>query len=167
MNIDLFQVPNLSRICLLTNEEMDDLQSTWSLCQVRVLSMYGSKMRSMENLMSHFADTFAFPACFGRNGNALRDCLTDMSWMECRGFLVLFRESEDILGNCPSKCDWLECLLQDILSSWACPIEVGEWWDRPSIPFRSVVEVSATTHSNDWEKLSTVELADLFLRRRG
>ncbi|MBL8540406.1 MAG: barstar family protein [Betaproteobacteria bacterium] len=41
-------------------------------------------------LMRHLQDALQFPEWFGRNWDALEDCLTDMSWHDDVGYVLLF-----------------------------------------------------------------------------
>jgi RNAse (barnase) inhibitor barstar len=47
-----------------------------------------------EELTGHFATAMSFPAHFGRNWDALRDCLGDLSWMPADGYVVVLEKSK-------------------------------------------------------------------------
>ena len=47
-----------------------------------------------EELIQHLADALRFPAHFGRNWDALRDCLIDLSWLEAPGYVLVFEKSK-------------------------------------------------------------------------
>jgi hypothetical protein len=53
-----------------------------------------------EELLDNIAAALAFPSWFGRNWDALEDCLTDLSWREAPGYLLLFEQPQpgDDLG---------------------------------------------------------------------
>lgn len=36
--------------------------------------------------------------------------------------------------------DWLVRRLRSAQAEWAKPVELGEWWDRPAVPFHVVLE---------------------------
>ena len=42
-----------------------------------------------------FSRALAFPDWFGRNWDALEDCLTDLSWREAPGYVLLLEGAED------------------------------------------------------------------------
>jgi hypothetical protein len=76
-----------------------------------------------EKLLKNIATALAFPDWFGHNWDALEDCLTDLSWHEAPGYVLLFENAKpgDDLG-----------VLLDILRSSA------EWWAGRSKPFFAV-----------------------------
>lgn len=71
-----------------------------------------------------FSKALAFPAWFGRNWDALEDCLTDLSWREAAGHVLL-------LEGFPESKEEGE-LLVDVLRSAA------EFWSGENKPFFAV-----------------------------
>lgn len=53
-------------------------------------SMDGSILSDASALFDACAEIFAFPAYFGRNWDALHDCLADLSWLDDVGRVVLW-----------------------------------------------------------------------------
>jgi RNAse (barnase) inhibitor barstar len=74
-------------------------------------------------LMENIAKALEFPDWFGHNWDALEDCLTDLSWRDAPGYVLLFDHARrgDELG-----------VLIDILRSSA------EWWAGRGKPFFAV-----------------------------
>jgi hypothetical protein len=80
-----------------------------------------------EGLLAAIAASLAFPGWFGANWDALEDCLTDLSWREAEGHVVVFTELastalDDELG-----------ILIDVLASSA------EYWAARGKPFFAVL----------------------------
>lgn len=77
-----------------------------------------------EQLLKSIAAALGFPEWFGHNWDALEDCLTDLSWLQAPGYVLLFENPEpgDALG-----------VLIDILRSAA------EFWAGRGKPFFAVV----------------------------
>ena len=46
-----------------------------------------------------FAHALGFPAWFGRNWDALEDCLCDLSWLEAAGYVLLLERHEALAGE--------------------------------------------------------------------
>jgi RNAse (barnase) inhibitor barstar len=76
-----------------------------------------------EKLLTNIAAALNFPDWFGRNWDALEDCLTDLSWREAPGYVLLFEQPRagDDLG-----------VLTDVLRSSA------EFWAGRGKPFFAV-----------------------------
>src|SRR6185436_4253371 len=62
----------------------------------------GSKAGSRAEILAAFAEAFEFPDWFGRNWDALEDCLGDLSWRKADGHVLLIadfdRVARDELG---------------------------------------------------------------------
>jgi len=71
------------------------------------------------------AKALSFPEWFGGNWDALEDCLSDLSWRQATGYVLLFRNFE-MLGK-----DQLGILI-DVLASSA------EFWAARGRPFFAV-----------------------------
>lgn len=44
--------------------------------------------------LDHIAKGLKFPAHFGKNWDALNDCLCDLSWIDAKGFVLIFEKSK-------------------------------------------------------------------------
>lgn len=71
-------------------------------------------------VFEEFSRALAFPDWFGRNWDALEDCLTDLSWLEAGGYVLLFE------GDAASD------MLVDVLRSAA------QFWAAHDTPFFAV-----------------------------
>lgn len=85
----------------------------------------GSKIRDKQSFLEKIAQAMSFPAYFGKNWDALNDVLTDMSWAQPGGIIILFQAPEHFMRAAPK--DWEIAL--DIFKSAA------EFWQRQNIPF--------------------------------
>lgn len=47
-------------------------------------------IQKKEDLLDHIAQALSFPEWFGRNWDALEDCLTDLSWRQADGHVFVF-----------------------------------------------------------------------------
>jgi Barstar (barnase inhibitor) len=50
------------------------------------------------------AAALQFPASFGRNWDALADCLEDLSWQPAQGIVVQWRRGGDFVRHAPEDC---------------------------------------------------------------
>ena len=86
---------------------------------------------------------FQFPDYFGKNYNALNDCITDLDWLPAEVYLfviknsarLMIEESDDDLGV-------LLRILDEADKEWATPVNIGEWWDREGLPFHTILQMS-------------------------
>ena len=53
-----------------------------------------SAVRNKKELFERLATAFALPGWFGRNWDALADCLGDLSWLPAGGYLVLLEHCD-------------------------------------------------------------------------
>lgn len=101
----------------------------------------GQKMRTLAALFDEVGAALQFPDYFGENWAALAECLTDLSWLPAKGYVLLVTQSEAVLTD--EDDGSLEVLRKTLIrasDSWATPIAKGESWDRPARPFHVVLQ---------------------------
>jgi len=108
-----------------------------------VAILRGADMTTFAGLFDEFAGVLRFPAYFGRNFNALYDCLTDLAWFPAKGYTLLFNEVALILSH-ETSADFVAFLklLQRACEKWNHAEQTGEPWDRPAIAFHAVFQTS-------------------------
>jgi RNAse (barnase) inhibitor barstar len=74
----------------------------------------GELMSETAGLMAEFARVLRFPAYFGKNWDALSDCLTDLSWFDARSHFVLAIDHWDYCAS-----PMLQDILQETVTLWA------------------------------------------------
>lgn len=52
--------------------------------------------------MRALADALEFPEYFGRNWDAVEDCIRDLSWKPAPGYLLIYNDGQ-VLGECCPK----------------------------------------------------------------
>ena len=116
---------------------LDDFVANLSGLCVRVLQ--GQRCTSKKDLLAEFAHALQFPGHFGRNWDALEDCITDMEWMAASGYVIVIRDADRVLID--SEKDFI--VFVNIMDSagkfWATP-QSGEW-ARSGLPFHVVLVV--------------------------
>lgn len=116
----------------------------------------GHQSTTRESFYDQLTRAFDFPDYFGKNFNALDDCITDLGWLPVHGpILLLIHHPEMLLLDSPddSLCGFIE-ILNDAGESWSRPVEVGECWDRPAYPFHVVLLVNQVTKNTLLTRLS-------------
>jgi RNAse (barnase) inhibitor barstar len=105
-----------------------------------VKTINGKMCKSEKQLFSEFARIFEFPSYFGRNWDALDECITDLEWMPAHGYLILINNADEVLANAEGKYDVLLRVLKRAGEEWATP-QAGQW-RRPAIPFHVLLIVT-------------------------
>src|SRR5689334_23849775 len=59
----------------------------------------GGKCRTTAGLFTEFAQALNFPDYFGRNWDALEECLADLEWLPAKGYALLLTSAELILPD--------------------------------------------------------------------
>jgi len=94
-------------------EEIEDAVRGTDLRLARV-SLAG--VRDKETLLDAFSLALAFPGWFGRNWDALEDCLTDLSWRPGAGHVLLVERFEALA---PDDLGILTDVLRASAEAWA------------------------------------------------
>ena len=92
----------------------------------------GRNMKDKDGILAEFASAFPLPDYFGRNWDALEECLGDPGlFKDCQG-CMLFIEHSEALGEADAPA---RKMLLDILES------VAQGWasQTPSFPFKTVL----------------------------
>lgn len=96
----------------------------------------GHDIPTVDLLFCVFADKFHFPEYFGHNWGAFDDCLRDLDWLNATGFTLVITRAEELLRAEPQYASTLIKDFDKAGHEWAESIDLGELWDRPSIPFQ-------------------------------
>ena len=100
-------------------------------------------MMNWGEVFYELAAVFQFPDYFGKNYNALDDCITDLDWLPAEGYLFVIKNSARLLIE--ESGDDLRVLLRildEAGKEWATPVNIGEWWDREGLPFHTILQMS-------------------------
>ena len=106
----------------------------------------GHKMRTIEGLMNEFGAAFQFFEAFGENWHALNDCLCYLDeWMPAASYVVVVRNVELVLiDESAAELGWLLVTLHEVAQFWSAAIADNDRFDRPSVPFHSLLQCEGT-----------------------
>jgi hypothetical protein len=98
-------------------------------------------MRTVERLFDEMAAALQFPYYFGENWPAFAECLADMEWLPLAvGIVVLIYDTTEVLSDAHEvEFAVLVRLIEAARREYSVPLESGEWWDRPAVPFHVVL----------------------------
>ena len=89
--------------------------------------------RGKSGLLDRFAKALRFPAHFGKNWDALNDCLTDLEWLEGKGWVVIVANAQSFADKHAE--DFTTAI--DILSAAAAH------WRELKKPFWIIIQAQA------------------------
>lgn len=106
-------------------------------------ALRGRKMRTMNDLYDEFSSACQFPLYFGENLMAFDECLSSLDNQDPgKGIALIVVEPDQILMNSPKLEIELELFLSCLINAateWGEKIDLGEWWDRPALPFHMIL----------------------------
>ncbi len=70
-------------------------------------------------VLARLSEQLQFPDWFGQNWDALSDCLTDFSWREAGGYVLVFEQLGDFRAAGDDDFDTLIEILSDASASWS------------------------------------------------
>lgn len=113
----------------------------WVETGLTVRVVRGRKMRTVGGLFDEFAAALQFPLYFGENMDAFDECIANLETLPLgKGYVVVFTEPDQTLADAPAEeLQSLVNALDSANASWSQPVELGEWWDRPAVPFHVVL----------------------------
>ncbi len=116
---------------------------------ILLLALDAALMTNLEGLYREFATAFKFPDYFGKNFNALDECITDLEWLPAAGYLLVINNAEVLLDKESGYAlESLLSILDGAGEEWSTPVVQGEDWDREGLPFHTILKL------NKNEKLS-------------
>ena len=153
MSVGLVHLLNAEPPCLLCLAETDAQRLLKRLASFGVCAreVRGDRMRTRSELFEEFAFALHFPDYFGRNWNALDECLADLSWLPAESYALIVTSPSRVLEREP-KSDLAEFLdvLVSTATSWAR--------DRASTTPRQVIAPFHTVFIESTSRLQRTQL---------
>lgn len=79
----------------------------------------------------------------GTNADAFDECIADLAWLPAQGgYVIVVLESAELLADESVALRWLAGSLSRACEQWATPVDDGEWWDSPAVPFHVVLHAA-------------------------
>lgn len=113
----------------------------WVESGLTVRVVRGRKARAVDGLFDEFAAALQFPLYFGENKDAFNECMAGLENLPAgQGYVVAIAEPDQVLADASGDdLRWLVAALESANDSLSKPVEIGEWWDRPAVPFHVVL----------------------------
>lgn len=120
--------------------------------KIVVRLLRGKNMEGMEGFYNELAAALQLPLYFGKNWDALDECLADLEWLPSDAYLLFFADAPSVLKAASEKDrDIFFQLLFRICNEWAERTSLGGGLERKPKPFHvvfhaGVVEADQFSH---------------------
>jgi RNAse (barnase) inhibitor barstar len=107
---------------------------------LKVIVLDGQSMTTLDDYYDELTRKLDLPEYFGRNADALDECLSDLSWINFTAMVLLIKDSRYMLSkeNQLEKCQFLD-ILWNIGMEWSLSNLHEENIDHSSIPFHTIL----------------------------
>jgi RNAse (barnase) inhibitor barstar len=121
-------------------------------------------LSTKENLIEEFSRHFDFQKGFGKNWDAIYDCLKDEAWGVQQFLVIVILNSEKLL-ECAEQKDrvFFKEILEDTAKSWAQKIQEGKSWDRQSKSLHILFHVLPVNKGKFLSKFENSDLPELVI----
>jgi RNAse (barnase) inhibitor barstar len=89
-----------SDVCQLTGD-LDKIEQAATGAGLTLIRIDLKGLASKAGLLGRVARALNFPDWFGKNWDALNDCLTDLSWLDGPGWVIIFENSKHLAARKP------------------------------------------------------------------
>lgn len=96
----------------------DEIVAAAKTAGLQVYKIDLAKARSKNQLLDAFAKALAFPEQFGKNWDALNDCLTDLAWLDGKGWVLILSNCQAFASANEEDFALLLELLEGVTVSW-------------------------------------------------
>jgi hypothetical protein len=108
-------------------------------------------MSTADGVFREFSAALQFPWYFGQNWSAFNDCLSDLSWINFTGLIVVIFDADRVLDEDQDDMKTLVHRLVNAHAVFSASVSLGEWWDRPPKPFHVLLQLDPSS-SLRWNK---------------
>jgi RNAse (barnase) inhibitor barstar len=78
----------------------------------------GQKIEGKEQFLNAVSVAMHFPDYFGNNWDAFEDCLTDLDWIDAKGYVIYFDHTDGFASHHESQLETVAELFQDAVTYW-------------------------------------------------
>lgn len=112
-------LPNCKRAGLFRSAiATDEIVAAAKTAGLQAYQIDLGKARSKNQLLDAFANALDFPEQFGKNWDALNDCLSDLQWLDGKGRVVILANCQAFATSHEEDFATLLELLEGVTVSW-------------------------------------------------
>ncbi|CAI7977344.1 Barstar domain-containing protein [Frankia sp. Hr75.2] len=115
---------------------------------VRLVSINGIYMSTESDMHDEFSEKWDFPGYYGRNWDAMYECLTDPSWAPAEAYVLEISHSSQLLSRQQHSLEVLLGVLSSAGKAWTAPGSRGWPIDERRVPFHTVLRDPELTDSD-------------------
>ena len=116
--VQLLRQPGIAGVYQATDDTARALFQAGPAAGFNVYRIDLGKARNATTLHRILAKGLHFPDWYGGNWDALADCLTDMSWNEADGYLLILQGAEVLQAADPACFATLLNVLKEAVTNW-------------------------------------------------
>ena len=105
--------------------DANDIEQAAKAAGLVVVKIDLARLASKTGLLGRAARALKFPEWFGKNWDALNDCLTDLSWLEGKGWVIIFENAKGFAERKPQ-------LFENAVEVFQA---ASDYWRRAGKPF--------------------------------
>ncbi|MGI8793572.1 MAG: barstar family protein [Acidimicrobiales bacterium] len=146
---------------LLTTASADDLDR-WrnNLPGFHVGSIDGRRSRTEAGFFDEVSHAFSMPDHFGSNWDALFDTMTDLSWLDADGYVLLVEHAENLLADeARDRVEVMVSVLTEVAEEWEAGAGDGD--ESRMLVFRTVLHTDDDGGQTVVERVGSADLGDL------
>lgn len=99
-------------------------------------------MHNEQALFDELSAALQFPYYFGENWDALDECLSDLSWLQGRHYVIIVTEAEHVLKHAPDEFKTFARMLSHLGDDWAKAAPQLRPWAPEASLFRVIFNAS-------------------------
>lgn len=101
----------------------------------------GRAMSGIDTFYNELIEKLNLPDYFGRNLNALDECMVDLEWLlDGHPLVVIIRDAELMLEERNETFEGFIRVMRDTGEEWSKALAEGNEWDRPAVPFHTIFD---------------------------
>lgn len=113
-------------VAVLAAEKWASLQELLSKDpDLRIVEIDGRDARTKSALLAQLGARLCFPEYFGRNWDALDECVRDLAWMPARGYVLAVTNADELLSDDRRDYETFISLMRTAGAEWATPRTSG------------------------------------------
>ena len=103
---------------LKTHANVADISKIAQSKGMAFFHLEGQRIEKKEQFLNHAAVAMKFPDHFGKNWDAFYDCLTDLDWVDGKGFIIYFDHTDAFAKHNESQLETVIELFEDAINYW-------------------------------------------------